>query len=386
MGEIVTKFDDFVNNIYDSVKESLSIERMEEDLNTQGNVKTRVKDDDLKIKTDNQKIKINVAQPTDPNELARYEFKVVTKGMDDATSKKEALDYLANFVTDQMNKGFIKPGMVAFINTSKARKRVFGDYVVAGALSVYNANALPNLAQVQPIYTLPFSGAQSANSKATTENVAGSVIEASPAQTVLKVYNYEDMSKAKMQAPTIDTKTATTVTQQGVAEPEPSVEEQPDQLSYEGLTKNNQVNPIVKDLQARIIIKGKADAAAEEEANLILNSGGADGIYGNATANAIGLLTGQEPVTTIDNRTSNALVKYLGTVPQEQVDSLLTQATPVQVEQPSKEQKPEQPSDDQTPKIVTQADQQSEEPSQNQQTSQPYVVDTNNQQVPKLYF
>jgi hypothetical protein len=301
-----------------------------------------------KIKTQTQKIRIVLGVPdSSQGELIRYEFKFVNQeDIDPATAKQSALGGIEGLITDQIAKNAITSNMVGFIETKRDEKRLVGDYLFKGVLSFYDKSRFRNLgnAAVQPIKSIPIPTAKPVAETTNDLPLTSKVVLAEDAgtdQNVIKIYDFTAMKDlgAPGESPMVDANSLLNMVQKRVpepAKPEVNPEDKPASMvgpqpttstpaapvvpaaptakaptnSYEGLTKNLAINPLIKDLQAKIILKGATDPKIKPAADLLNAIGKADGKYGDATAKAIAqLVTGnqQVPITNIDKATSDKL-------------------------------------------------------------------------------
>lgn len=376
---LITKFEDFINEAYNPMAGSMAVIERDKSL-----IKGK-EQNQLKIKQGNEKIKIKVAKPKDQGELIRYEFKVVTGNVDLEQAKSDAFSHLANLCTDQINKGHIKPNMVGFLNLEKAQQRLVGDYVTAGVLSFYDSSTLPNLSAIQAKWQVNMPNQPSAPSNNSNRNGTGAVVEADITPTSIPIYDFVDIAKAKAPGVKFNMATITNVQKNTIPEPDnsnpatqPSTQPTSQQtstpnqtISYANLAQSMTVNPLVKDLQAKILALGQIDQAMKPAADILTAYGGPDGKYGNATAQAIAhVLNGNmsQPITMITPEQSTALIAKFKNVTKDQVNNIITQATPI------------------TAATVepTQSTSTNTKPSSIPSVSQ--QVDTTNTKVPKLNF
>ena len=324
------KFDEFVNTVYES--EIVAGTVMERDKS----VISGPNDNKLKMKQDDQKIKVVAATPKDPDEKIRYEFKVVTKNSDKLAAEQDAQNHMANLIADQVSKKIITADMVGFFKAEQPQNRAVGDFVVKGVISFYPASKFTGLEKIKELasYPVPVEEAVSPDLPITSN-----IVETEqPAKTV-KVYRYEDMPQvlpADKKAG-FDVSTVASVSSE-IADPGGEQEKPQDQAttttttvvvpqnkpgtSYANLAKSFTVNQLVMDLQKKIIAKGTKDERAKPAADLILSKGGADGKFGDATGKAIALLlnkTDGQPIATIDQATSDSLNAILSDVTPEEI-------------------------------------------------------------------
>ena len=334
-GIIIESFDDFSKLVTAPIN---NVENIKEKQVTK--IKGE-KDTILKTKDDNKRIKIVIVEPKEPNEKVRYEFKIVTKNADQQLVRQESLNHIATLITDRIANKMINAELVGFLNVQPTRANALGNTIVSGVLSFYPINIFTNLDKVQPIQTFPVPTQESELSKLpTTSQIV--ITEETTAVDGVKLYDYSQM--AELLAPTaqqsFNLKSASTIS---TNIPDPVVTTDTTTLapnattntttlapntqtgSYENLTKSLSVNPLVQDLQKRILAKGAVDQTVKPAADFIAAKGGADGKFGDATGRAISLLTKgnpEPPTTTIDKATADALTTKLTGLTQVDLDKV----------------------------------------------------------------
>lgn len=336
--EKIMNFDQFVHKLNES---DGTFGRMEES----GRDKTVSSDNFAKVKTDDTNIKIKV-EPVDSvkGEVLKFGFKYINSGDIQATDqdsidaeiKKKAGESLAKAIASQVGST-LNGDEVGMFQLEKEGPRASGDQILKGMITFYKASQFQGKLPTDPTAIITTVKSQSVQEAKLFEDIT--VYDASKMQTVAGQSNPSMDMKAAIQKLTFDdpsngstTKTTTiapvvqgeTTTLATVA-PEttltttaiPAKATQ----SYVNLAIGNTVNLTVKDLQARIIVKGG------EAATLITNRGGADGRYGPMTARAIGLLVNGDKtkhVDIIDQTVSDKLIAALSGIDQAQVDKLKT--------------------------------------------------------------
>jgi hypothetical protein len=330
-----------------------------------------------KIQTQNQKIRIVLGVPdSQQGEQVRYEFKFVnSEDLDPATAKQKALGGISGLLKDQVSKKVLTSNMVGFIETKRDNKRLIGDYLFKGVISFYDQSRFKNLGNtaIKPIMEIPVPATGDTQTQLASKMevpVVSKVIEANatPPANIIRIYEFTAMKDLSDpgNAPQVDANTLLAMVQTRVAEPAQSPIQQVNiqsgqsssgssgsagssgssgvsgvngtsgssgdasSVSYEGLTKNLTVNPIVKELQARIIVKGATDPIVKPAADLLNAIGKADGKYGDNTAKAIAqIVTGnqQSPITTIDKATSDKLNSVLTNIDPGAVSKYTTAQT-----------------------------------------------------------
>ncbi len=277
----IKSFDEFVKTVNESANETEKITEKEVWRLSGKRTDAAGGEDEyskLTIKDEGKKIRIVVSKPVAPDEKLRYDFKVITSSPDDKVAEQEALNHIANLIADQVEQKKVTADMVGFINTEKAQRRAVGDYVLAGVLSFYPASKFTNLDKVAPIKTFPVPTTE--EKKEDDLPVTSKVVEdaKTPAASGVRIYNYSQMkdllppesqagmniasaakvSGEKVEEPGTDKKQATTASTTQTTTVAP-VKQEPESSSYENLAKSMTVNPLVKELQAKILVMGKTD-------------------------------------------------------------------------------------------------------------------------------
>lgn len=332
---IIESFDDFSKLV------TTPINKVEDIKEKQVTKITGEKDKTLKIKDDNKRIKIITVDPKEPNEKVRYEFKIVTQNADQQLVRQESLNHISTLITDRIANNMINAELVGFLNVQPTRANFLGNTVVSGVLSFYPINIFTNLDKVQPIQTFPVPTQESELSKLpTTSQIV--ITEETTAVDGVKLYDYSQMAELLVptaqqsfnlkSASTISTNipdpvvtTDTTTILPNATTTTTTVAPNTQTGSYENLTKSLTINPLVQDLQKRILAKGAIDQTVKPAADFIAAKGGADGKFGDATGRAISLLTkgnSEPPTTTIDKATAQALTTKLTGLTQADLDKV----------------------------------------------------------------
>jgi len=411
MQKVVTKFDDFLDNVYESVKNDMSVVQASEGKA----IKSKITDSTRKHQNQNEKITIEAVKTKDPREKYRFEFKVVTKSTEESANRQTALLYLGNLMKDLLAKNKINKDFVAFLEIKNPNKRMIGDFVSSGVLSFYEKSILPNISLVKPIYSVSTSITESFVAN------PGKAILSENSPNAVYVYNYSDLQTAQGQtSQPINMQELITPDEKSIQEPHmqpiqpqtkvssrvgqaaqskvsqvdqaaqssntktnPNQQEVPPEITateiarkYVGLSKSDTPNSLIKDIQAKIIAGSKLDPDKfNGPAYTILSGGGANGKYNDRTAQAIGMLVNKDrqPIFQIGPRVSNTLVNILKGISDEQRDAVLTKSTPE----------------------ITSVNKQSTDPNKvNTKDTQPaantniyrYEVETANPNLKKIYF
>lgn len=319
------------------LNESMDNSQVEEDRHKDKTVYNDIRGKEI---TDDTKIKIAMGTPdTEKGEVMKFDFKYVnSEDIDPTAAKKKAIDELTSMIASQVDGGQLKPDMVGVIDIKKEGTRTAGDYVYKGAVSFYQGNHFTpdQLQNATAIATIP-GGTPESGKTQTEEKLTSTVKEEAtmPLFEDLKIYDASTIGSSevkadiksmldapsKVQEPSPDTTQTTTTappaTDTTTTTTAVPVSTQQPQTSYVGIKKGLNVNPAVQELQAKIIALGGAGAT-------MLNAkGGADGKYGDATAQAIAEVAfgdHTKPVPNpIDQATSDALNKALANVKPEDV-------------------------------------------------------------------